>query len=117
MVDVLGSSLPVFIGFTCVMMGWIAFMTGRAIANTWRPRWQVVLYCVLLGLANRFFVFALFGGPLHSIGGWLIGTAILTLVGLASYREKQDFKVVAQYPWLYERCGPFDWRERKHDVV
>lgn len=114
MIEVLGSSLTVFVIFTCVMMGWIAFMTGRAIANTWRPRWQVVPYCILLGLANRFFVFALFGGPLFSTSGWLIGTVILVGVGMASYREKLAYKMVSQYPWLYERSGPFDWRERKY---
>lgn len=117
MIEVLGSSLLVFVVFTGIMMGWIAFMTGRAIANTWRPRWQVLPYCVLLGLANRFFVFALFGGPLLSLSGWLIGTAILTAIGFASFREKQAYKMVSQYPWLYERSGPFDWRERKHGAA
>ena len=91
MIEVLGSSLTVFLIFTCVMMGWIAFMTGRALANTWRPRWQVVPYAVLLGLANRFFVFALFEGPLFSFTGWVIGTAIMVVVGLASYRERNNF--------------------------
>ncbi len=114
--EILGASPLVFVGFTCLIMGWVSFMTGRAIATTWRPRWQVVPYSILLGLANRFFSFALFGAPLFSLSGWLIGTALLLVVGLASYREKQAFKMVAQYPWLYERCGPFDWRERKHDA-
>ncbi|WP_337995487.1 DUF6867 family protein [Oleispirillum naphthae] len=117
MIAALGSSLTVFIGFTCIMMGWISFMTGRAIANTWRPRRQVVPYCLLLGLANRFFVFSLFGGQLLSVSGWLIGSVYLVLVGFASHREKEAFKMVAQYPWLYERSGPFDWRERRHAVA
>lgn len=117
MIEVLGSSLTTFLIFTCVMMGWIAFMTGRAIANTWRPRWQVVPYGILLGIANRFFLYALFGGPLLSLSGWLISTAIMIAVGFASYREKQAYKMVCQYPWLYERSGPFDWRDRKHEAA
>jgi len=117
MIAVLGSSLPVFIGFTCLLMGWIALMTGRAVANTWRPVWQVLPYAVLLGFADRFFAFALFGSRLLSVGGWIADTVILVFVALVSYREKQAFKMVSQYPWLYERKGPFDWRERKHDTA
>ena len=96
MIEVLGSSLLVFVIFTCIMMGWIAFMTGRAIAGTWRPRWQVVPYGILLGFANRFFVFALFGGPLKSLSGLLIGIAIMVTIGLLSFREQQAFKMVSQ---------------------
>ncbi len=109
----IGASLPVVLIFTGLIMGWIAFMTGRALARTWRPMWQVFPYCALLGFADRFFVYALFDGELLAGFGLLLATAYLCVVGLASYREKLAFKMVSQYPWLYERSGPFGWRERK----
>jgi len=57
----LGTSAAVFFVLTVCVMGFAAFMTGQALANTWRPAWQVVVYCVLLGLVDRFLSFALFG--------------------------------------------------------
>jgi len=110
----LGATQPVFYIFTCLGMGWIAFMTGRALAGTWRPAWQILPYGILLGLANRFFVYALFGGPLLSFSGWVVSTVYLIVIGLLSYKEKQAYKMVAQYPWLYVRKGPLGWQERKH---
>lgn len=59
---ILGSSPLVFLLFTVLLVGWTAFMTGHALASTWRPMAQAYPYGILLGLADRFFVFALFGG-------------------------------------------------------
>src|SRR5688500_12782031 len=103
----LGVSVPVFIGLTVVLFGGAAFMTGQAMANAWRPVGKVVLYALLLGVGNRFLVFALFGGPLLSIVGYVIDTAILMLFALAGYRVTKVRKMVCQYPWLYERSGLF----------
>ena len=55
---------------------------------------------------------ALFGGQLLSLTGYIIHTAILTVICLAAYRMTQARKMVKQYPWLYERSGLFSWRER-----
>jgi hypothetical protein len=40
MQDILGSSLPVFIGVTLILFGGAAIMTGHALAGTWRPAWH-----------------------------------------------------------------------------
>ncbi len=56
------TSVPVFIGLTVVLFGGCAFMTGQALATTWRPLWQVIPYALMLGAADRFLGFALFGG-------------------------------------------------------
>ena len=101
----------VYFGVTICIAGWAAYMMGQALASTWRPMWQVILYSILLGLADRFIVFALFDGELLSISGWLIDTATLMLIGLLSYRSTQARKMVSQYPWLYRRSGPFSWRQ------
>ena len=108
----LGTSLPVFVGLTLVLMGFAAFMTGQAVARTWRPAWQAAVYSVLLGLVARFLGFALFGGELLSPAGFLVDTAVLAAIALAAWRLTRAHRMVTQYPWLYERAGPFGWRER-----
>jgi branched-chain amino acid transport system ATP-binding protein len=87
-------------------------MTGNAVAATWRPMVQTVPYGILMGLADRFFVFALFGGELLSVTGFLIDTVILIGISLLAYRMTLARKMVGQYPWLYERTGLLGWREK-----
>ena len=106
------ASLPVFIGLTLALFGGCAFMTGQALASTWRPLWQVFPYAIGLGLADRFLGFALFGGRLLSPGGFLLDTLVLTGITLAAYRMTQARRMAGQYPWLYERAGLFAWRKR-----
>jgi hypothetical protein len=108
---VLGAPLPVFIGLTVVLFGAAAAMTGQALALTWRPAWQAVPYCLLLGLGNRFLAFALFGAELFAPLGYAVGTAVLVIVCLFAYRVTRASRMVSQYPWLYERAGLFGWRE------
>jgi cell division protein FtsW (lipid II flippase) len=62
---------------TCVMGGGAAFVSGRAIAQTWRPFWHVPLYMLGLALVVRFWHFALFDEPFLSratswISLWLL---------------------------------------------
>lgn len=108
----LGTSMWGSIAVTILVMGFAAFMTGQALAGTWKPLWQVVLYCVLLGFADRFLNFSLYEGELLSLSGYLIDTAFLVAVGLFAYRLAQARKMVSQYPWIYERSGLLGWRER-----
>ncbi|AVM73807.1 DUF6867 family protein [Magnetospirillum gryphiswaldense] len=107
-------SIPVFIGVTLGFMGGCAFMTGHSISNTWRPLWQVLAYALLLGAADRFLVFALFGGPLLSLAGYGLDTLVLAAIGAAAWRATRARRMCLQYPWLYERVGLFGWRERLH---
>lgn len=110
MQELLGTSWGVFTGVTCILMGFAAFMTGQALANTWKPLWQVPLYCVLFGLVDRFLVFALFDGRLDSLSGYIIDTMVLLGVGCFGYATTRSRKMVSQYPWLYRRVGLFGWR-------
>lgn len=109
---VLGTSLPVFIGVTFILSGFAAYMTGQALATTWRPARQVFLYSVLLGFADRFLTWALFQGQLLSLSGYLIDTLVIFVITLLSYRLTLARRMTAQYPWIYERAGPFAWREK-----
>lgn len=104
-------NIPVFIGLTVVLGGGASYMMGQAIAITWRPYWNVVLYAALLGFADRFLTFALFDGELLSLGGYLLDTAVLIAIGLLAYRITMVSNMVNQYPWLYKRTSPFSFVE------
>ena len=101
-----------FVGLTLVLMGFAAFMTGQALANTWKPVWHAVVYSMLLGIVDRFLNFALFDGELLSISGYLVDAAVLSLIALVAFRLTQARKMVTQYPWLYRPAGLFGWRRR-----
>lgn len=108
----LGNSIGVFIGVTVCLMGFAAFMTGKALAQTWKPAWHAVAYAGLLGLADRFLAYALFGGELLSLPAYLIDSGVLAGIALFAFRLARARKMVAQYPWLYERAGLLDWRDK-----
>ena len=57
-------------------------------------------------------LFALFEGELLSLGGFIVDSAVLIVIGLLSYRLTLTRKMVTQYPWIYERAGLFGWREK-----
>ena len=112
MQDILGTTLPVFIGVTVVLMGFASFMTGQALANTWRPMWQAVPYTLLLGGADRFLTWGLFQGELLLLSGYIVDTLVLIAIALFAYRLTLAHKMVTQYPWIYERVGLLSWREK-----
>ncbi|HWM81497.1 MAG TPA: hypothetical protein VNQ56_05480 [Pseudolabrys sp.] len=97
---------------TGIIGGGAAVLAGRAIAQTWRPYWQVVLYMLMLGAAVRFVHFALFETTLLSPLSYLADTAFLLLCASAAWRITLVGKMVRQYGWLYERAGLFRWRSR-----
>jgi len=103
----------VTLGLTVAIMGGAGVLTGQALARNWRPVWQVFFACFGLGLANRFFVYALFDGPLISLAAFVFDTAVITAMALIAYRISRVSKIVRQYPWLYERSNVFGYR-RKH---
>lgn len=97
---------------TGVLGGLAAWATGRAIAETWRPYYQLVVYMALLGAAVRFIHFALFDAYLLSLPSYFADMLYLLAVGSLAYRMTLVRRMVTQYRWLYERAGPFSWRER-----
>ncbi len=103
---------PVFLGLTVCIFGGAAWLTGAALAATWRPHWQVVAYGLLLALFDRFLRWGRFGGPLMSLADLLRDFAVIALIGLLAWRIGQVQRMVGQYPWLYEKAGPLNWRER-----
>ncbi len=108
----IGSTLPVFIGLTVILIGGASWLTGQALARGWRPAWQMLPYGLLLGLADRFLTWSLFQGDLLTLAGYAIDTAVILAIGFVAYRLTLAGRMVAQYPWLYRRTGPFTWRDR-----
>ncbi|ODN70653.1 DUF6867 family protein [Methylobrevis pamukkalensis] len=101
-----------FLLVTVVMGGWLAWMTGRACALTWRSYGSLLAYTLVLGVAVRFIHFSMFEGTLLSLRYYLIDTAIVALIASAGFRYTRTGQMVSQYYWLYERSGPLSWRER-----
>jgi hypothetical protein len=97
---------------TVVIMGGAGWLTGKAVANDWRPLRQAIAGCIALGFADRFLVYALFKGALLSLPGFLLDTAVIVAIGAVAWRVTQARKMVTQYPWLYRHAGPFAWRRR-----
>ena len=113
MTEFLGVTWPVFIGVTVILFGAAAFKTGQALAATWRPRWQVLPYCLLLAAADRFFSHFLFDGVLLSMGGFVATVLVLLGICLAAFQLTRAQRMTAQYPWMFERQGLFGWRDRR----
>ena len=103
---------PVFIGVTVILAGGAAWMMGQSLAKTWRPVWQVFIYALLLGLADRFMIYALFDGELLSLQGFIVDSATLLIIGLIAWRVNQVKMMIKQYPWLYRRVSYFHWVNR-----
>ncbi|MGW9332359.1 DUF6867 family protein [Bosea sp. NPDC055594] len=102
-----------FLLVTVVIGGWAAWMTGRAVAITWRPFLQLVAYTLVLGLVIRFIHFALFEATLLTFHYYLVDTLVLFAFGLAGWRYNRTRQMTTQYRWLYERTGPFTWKARE----
>jgi hypothetical protein len=108
----LGTSFGVFIGLTVIITGGAAILTGRALADGWKAPWQVVAACFGLALADRFLVYALFGGELLHLSGFVIHFLVITALALAAHRITAARKMVNQYPWRYQRTSLFGYREK-----
>jgi hypothetical protein len=109
---ILGTTFPVFIGVTLILMCGCAMAMGRGLARAWRPARHALPYGLLLGLADRFLIYALFGGDILSVSGLLIDTYCILMTALLTYRFTLAEQMVRQYPWLYERFLIFGWRAR-----
>ena len=92
-------SLLVVICVTGLLGGTAAFVSGRAIASTWRPLWQVPVYMLLLAAAVRFIHFSVFGGTLLSLPGYLVDYGVVLAVGLAGYTLMRREQMSVQYGW------------------
>jgi hypothetical protein len=112
LMDVIRGGIGEYIGVTCVLFGFAAFLMGEAIAETWQPLWHNVVYGLLLAFGNHFIDYALFNGDWWAYGHYLVDAAFIIPMALFAYQVTLARKMVQQYPWLYERSGLLSWRER-----
>jgi hypothetical protein len=105
-------SFGVFVLVTIILGGGAAALSGRAIAATWRPWAQVVVYSLILGGAVRFIHFALFGGTLLSAHYYFVDSAVCLAFALFGFRAARAAQMVTQYRWLYMRDGTLRWRRK-----
>ncbi len=114
-----------FILVTCILGGGAAWMTGRAMASTWKPYWQMVMYMVLLGLAVRFIHFSLFSGTFFlppagfatAAYYYVVDFVVLLAIALTGHRYTRAKQMSTQYSFLYLRSGPLAWRDRSGGTV
>jgi uncharacterized protein DUF6867 len=106
-------SFGVFLLVTVFLGGGAAILTGRAIAATWRPRWQIVLYTLILGGAVRFIHFSLFSGTLLSFHYYLVDSVFCMAFGFLGFRGARASQMVTQYRWINEPDGPMRWRAKR----
>jgi len=107
----MSNELLVFSLFTVVFMGGAGFLTGQAIANTWRSVFQLGAYCLILAAFDRILVFALFQGDFLSLSGYVIDCLAIMAIALLGFRRTRARIMVRQYLWLYERKGLMGWRD------
>jgi hypothetical protein len=106
------NSIWVFILVTFLLGGAAAYLTGRAMAQTWRPYWQVPLYMLGIAASARFGHYALFQGPLLSAPSFVVDYIVTVVAASAGYRIVRARQMASQYRWLFERAGPLGWRRR-----
>jgi hypothetical protein len=105
-------SFGVFLLVTIILGGGAAWLSGRAIAQTWRPGWQILAYCLVLGVAVRFIHFSLFDGTLLSLHYYLIDSAVCICFGLLGFRAARVSQMVTHYRWINRPDGPLRWRKK-----
>lgn len=102
----------VFLLVTVIIGGTASFMTGRAIAQTWRPYWHIPFYALAIAATVRFFHYALFEEPMLSLQNLTVDFAVVLLAASIGYRLHRAHQMTQQYHWLHQRSGPLHWRRR-----
>jgi hypothetical protein len=93
-------SFGVFLLVTFILGGGAAYLSGRAIALTWRPAPAVIAYMLVLGWAVRFIHFSLFGGTLLSLHYYAADTAVAIACAGAGFLLTRRRQMARQYGFL-----------------
>ena len=94
-----------FLFVTIMLAGGAAYLTGRAIANSWLGIGHVIAYMVLLGAATRFIHFALFDGTLLSLHYYLVDLVVLLAIAALGFRVTRGKQMARQYKFLFAGNG------------
>lgn len=112
MFDWFGNTLANVLLLNLVLFWPASFATGQGIARTWRHWAAMIAYSGLLSATLRFLDYALAGGDLLSVGGFLLGWALQFAMSAFAFRATRARQMTQQYPWLYRRKGLLNWEER-----
>jgi len=104
------NALWTFILVTLIMGGGAAFISGRAIAQTWRPYWHVPFYMLGLALLVRFWHFALFDEPFLSLKSYGVDFIVAFAAASLGYQLVRARQMATQYDWLFRRYGLLGWK-------
>jgi hypothetical protein len=104
-----------FVVFTLILGGGAAFMAGRALAIGWKSLGLLAFYMVLFTAGLRFLDYALFQSDLLSLKYYISHGLVVMALAWLGYRLTRVSQMVTQYPWLYERSGPFAWKDRARE--
>jgi hypothetical protein len=102
----------VFLSMTVVLGGLAAWATGRALAKTWRPYVQVLIYMIPLAAAMLFLHYALFGEKLLSIHYYIVNYLIAAIAASVGFRRMRVQQMLTQYSFAFAPAGPFGWQPK-----
>ncbi len=94
------NGLWIFLLVSVVMGGSTAYVSGRAIADTWRPLWHAFVYALTIALGVRFIHFALFDELLVSGRNYLADCIICCIAAYAGYALARRHQMQRQYSAL-----------------
>lgn len=103
---------PELVGVTTLMFGFAAYAMGQAVANKWQSPIYCCWYSLLLGIFDRFIIYALFDGVLLSLKAYIADTIIILVISVLAHRLTLVRKMIRQYPWLYRRVFIFSWKNK-----
>lgn len=110
------NGLWVFVLLTVILGGSAAWVTGKAIASTWRPFWQVPFYALLLTGCVRFLHYGLWDEPLFPPQNWAVDYLVLLSCAVLGYKRMRAVQLSTQYFWLFAPAGPLGWRRKPASV-
>lgn len=113
---IIDTNPTVFIIFSLIMMGFIAFLSGKAIAENWKSPFFILVNTVLIGFADRFFTYALFEGQLLNWQTYIAHCLIYLIIMYISYRIMLTNKMVKQYPWIYKKSYLLWWTKKGNGI-
>ncbi len=92
-----------FLFVSLVLGGGAGWLSGRAIALTWRPIWLLLPAAIALGHVVRFLHFALFDEPLISVFWVCVDSVVAGVCMLAGYYMTRARQMERQYGFLHGR--------------
>ena len=93
------NGLWVFLLLTVVLGGMTAFVSGKVIAETWRPYWHIYAYMALLALTVRFLHFALFEETLLSARSLIVDYLVALGAAMLGHKLARTRQMATQYHW------------------